>query len=276
MVNGNKILNLSGFTYLLLLFSFCFCFFVVGSSSLDIADTSGNAYSKRLYHLNQEKEYLKGTADTAVVNQLTQSLKEKIALRDTSGADISGQGVEIDLFDVPSVDTMKAEGWLSGILLETLAARQSELQKKHDGDEGAAFSAILEEVFHSLPQLFFLSLPFFAFFLKILYFRRPGNYYVEHFIFTIYHYAYTFCIMILFMATQWLSGRSSLAYIESGMSSVTLALVLYPFYYLFVSMKRFYKDRWGRLILRYMVLLSFLLMTMLLLFMGIAIFTFLW
>ena len=255
---------------------FLLLFISVGSSSLNISQTKSNAYSKRLFHLNQEKEYLKGTADTALVNQLTQSLKDKMERRDSSGVDTSNQGVEIDLFGVPSEDTLEAKGWLSSLLLERLAARQAELEKKHEGDEVAAFSAILDELFHTVPQLFFLSLPFFAFFLKILYFRRPLNSYVEHFVFTIYHYAYTFIIMILFMFALWLSGRNKIEFIESGISYVTVALAIYPFYYLLVSMKRFYNDRWGRLTLRYLILLFLLLITLILLFIGLAIFTFLW
>ena len=255
---------------------FLLLFFDFGSSSLNITNAPENNYSKRLFYLKQEKEYLKGTADTAIVNQLSQSLIEKMNQPAASGVDTSNEGVEINLFDEPSIDTMVAEGWLSAILLERFAARQAELEKEHEGDDEAAFSAIMQELFHALPQLFFLSLPFFAFFLKILYFRRPKNYYVEHFIFTIYHYAYTFIIMILFMAAQWLSGRSNIEYIESGIGYVTLALALYPFCYLFVSMKRFYNDRWGWLTLRYLILLFLLTITLLLLFMVLAIVTFLW
>lgn len=256
---------------------FLLLFLVVPTTSLNISNRPESNYTKRLFHLKQEKEYLKGTADTAIVNQLTQSLKAKMESRDSSVADSSNQGVEINMFGAPSVDTMEADGWLSSVLLKRIAARQAELEKRHEGDDRAAFAAILEELFHTLPQLFFLSLPFFAFFLKILYFRRPKNYYAEHFIFTIYHYAYMFIIMILFMAAQWLSDRSSsITYVESGISYVALSLALYPFYYLLVSMKRFYNDRWGRLIFRYMILLILLLITLLMLFMVLAIVTFLW
>ena len=255
---------------------FLLLFLDFGSTSLNITNTLDKNYSKRLFHLKQEKEYLKGTADTAIVNQLLQSLKEQMEYRDTPGGDTVNQGVEINLFDEPSIDTMEVEGWLSSVLLERFAARLSELENKPEGDEVEAFYAILDELLHTVPQLFFLSLPFFAFFLKLLYFRRPKNSYVEHFIFTIYHYAYTFIIMILFMFALWLSGRSNIEFLESVISYLTVALAIYPFYYLFVSMKRFYNDRWGRLILRYLILLFMLLITLILLFIGLAIFTFLW
>ena len=155
---------------------FLLLFLDFGSTSLNITNTLDKNYSKRLFHLKQEKEFLKGTADTTLVNQLTQSLKEKKENRDASAVDTSNQGVEIDLFGVPAVDTLETEGWLSSALLERVAARLAELENKHEGDEVAAFQSILGELFHSLPQMFFLSLPFFAFFLKILYFRRNTLY----------------------------------------------------------------------------------------------------
>ena len=255
---------------------FLLLFFTLGSSSSYTINTPESNYSKRLFHLKQEKEYRKGTPDTAIVNQLTQSLKEKMEIQDSSVVDTANQGVEIDLFDVPSIDTIEAKGWLSNVLVERIAARQSELEKKHEGDENAALSTVLDEIWHSLPQLFFLSLPFFAFFLKILYFRRPKNSYVEHFIFSLYYYSYLFVIMILFLLAQWIQERSKGEVFESSMSYAITALVLYPFIYLLLSMKRFYIDRWVRLIFRYLFLLFLLMITFVVLFFVIAFVTFLW
>ena len=256
-------------------FFFLLLFFAVGSDKWKLSGDTEKNYSKRLFHLKQEKEFRKGTADTAIINQLTSSLKDRMKNKEGGAVDTTGGDVQIDLFDT-KVDTLEGENWLTKILLKQLEARQSELEKQHEGDEGEASKAILDEIFHALPQLFFLSLPFFAFFLKLLYFRRPKNSYVEHFIFSIYHYAYLFIIMILFMAAQWIDNRLGGEFIESSMSYVTLGLVLYPFYYLFVSMKRFYNDKWGKLIFRFFALLFFLLITLIILFLAIAVFTFLW
>ena len=54
---------------------FLLLFFAVGPASLDIAGDPDKNYAKRIFHLKQEKEYRKGTADTSLVNQLTQSLQ---------------------------------------------------------------------------------------------------------------------------------------------------------------------------------------------------------
>jgi hypothetical protein len=92
-----------------------------------------------------------------------------------------------------------------------------------------AISAYWDELLHSLPQLFFLSLPFFALFLKILYWRSSRKLYVEHFIFSIYHYAYLFVIFIFFMCLNWLIGKvegDALAPITSGL---IVFITFYPF-----------------------------------------------
>ena len=252
---------------------FLLLFFTVGSASINMSNSAATNYSKRLFHLKQEKEFRHGTADTTLVNQLMMPLKDSLSINDSISIDTSG--VEINLFD-SSLDTAEAEGWLSKVLLKRLEERQAELQAKHEGDESQAIAAFLDEVFHSLPQLFFLSLPFFALFLKLLYFRRPINSYVEHFIFSIYHYAYLFVIMILFILVQWFADRCGIEVVASTMSYVVGGLVIYPFYYLLISMKRFYNDRWGRLIFRYFILLFLLFIILLLLFVGIAAFTLLW
>jgi len=275
-MDGKRRQNLEPIRFYLFASSIFFLlfFFEVGSVSINMSKSSATNYSKRLYHLKQEKKFREGTADTSLINQLMQPLKDTLTRNDTSAIDTS-QDVQIDLFD-SSIDTADADGWLSKVLLKRFEARQAELEEKHEGDEKQATGTIIDEIIHSLPQLFFLSLPFFALFLKLLYFRRPKNSYVEHFIFSIYHYAYLFVIMILFIVAQWAIERCGGTFLESALSYVIGVLILYPFFYLFISMKRFYNDRWGKLMLRYFVLLFLLFIILLLLFVGIAMFTFLW
>jgi hypothetical protein len=130
--------------------------------------------------------------------------------------------------------------------------RKEELSEKHEGDENGILSDVLSEAFHRLPQLLFLSMPFFAFFLKLLYFRKRRNY-VEHLIFSIYFFAYLFVILsidllIIYLPTENDIITQIVSYASGGMS-------LYMFFYLLLAMRRFYGGRWPFLIMRYMVLL---------------------
>jgi hypothetical protein len=74
----------------------------------------------------------------------------------------------------------------------TLIYRQViKLNEKYGGsNEGIA--ALLQALLHKLPYFLFLSLPFFALILKLIYFRRKNFYYSDHAVFTLYHYILSF------------------------------------------------------------------------------------
>jgi hypothetical protein len=248
---------------------------VVGEDNYDSGLTPETNYTKRLYNLKQEKSFLKGSPDTAYVNPLILSLLRKSHDTIVSGQDTTVGDVEITLFDDP-MDTLEGGSWLMRILQESIGERTAELEKEHEGDEEKATRALINEMIHTLPQLFFLSLPFFALFLKMLYWRARRSRYVEHFIFSFYHYAYLFVIMLFYILVGWLMNKAEGAFMEVFVDWFTVVLVLYPIVYLFLSMKRFYHDRWLSLVFRY-VLLSFLFVILILvLFLMLAIITFLW
>jgi hypothetical protein len=229
-------------------------FVMIGKEPVHVIEKDETNYSKRLYHLEEEKSYLKGTPDTNFINPLINSLKVLSGDTVTGPSNATIGDVEIDLFDV-SADTLAATGWLERLLKARLAAKSEELEIEHEGDEGKAANALLEEIIHMLPQLIFLSMPFFALFLKILYWRSTRKTYAEHFIFSIYHYAYLFVIMLVLIFMRSLLGKAHLDILDSVKSWLTAAIVIYPFPYLYLAMKRYYSDRKFWLTMRYLLLM---------------------
>jgi hypothetical protein len=254
---------------------FLVLFFVVGPSTVNIPISREKQFKKHLVHLKEEKELLKGTADTTYVNLLLQSLKRKMNGDSIFPADSNQQDLEIDIFG-SDADTQATEGWFSSYLEKKMADKRKEVEEEHEGDEGKATSEFIEKLFHKLPQLLFLSMPFFAFFLKLLYFRSRRSSYVEHFIFSIYQYAYLFVIMLMILLIGELRDKIGGEKISDVSDYVVGGLVIYLFIYLLLSMKRFYADRWGRLMLRYLFLLFFFFFTIMILALVIAFITFLW
>lgn len=249
-------------------------FFVIGEEVVTTEAHPADNFPKRLYNLEQEKTFLAGTPDTMHLVPLIQALKIKTGdtlsiLADTSMLTLGGK--------VPDSLAAKEDkvGWLEEVLDGKLDARYEELQKENEGDEQKLSSALINEVVHQLPQLFFLSLPFFAFFLKMLYWRSRRSSYVEHFIFAIYHYAYMYVFMLLYILVS--SALDKLGATDtSGIEEwLGLGFFFYPVIYLPLSMKRFYNDRWGKLLFRYVILLSLLMVTMLALFVLVAVIAFL-
>ena len=246
-------------------------FFVIKAESEQNQVEPAKNYDKRLYLLNQEKEFMKGTADTICVNQLLATVRIQSGdtlevVIDTSREEGNVDITIGDVGDIPK-DSMS---WI-----ERLVARADEwteeMEKEHEGDSSKIMNAFLEEIVHDFPQLIFLSLPFFAFFLKILYWRSRKNNLAQHFIFSIYHYAFLFSIILCFILFGWLMNKLPGSFFDALLSWLITPMILYPFVYLYLSMKRFYNDRGIKLVFRYLVLIFLLGMTLFTLFLFLAI-----
>ena len=253
---------------------FLLLFFVVNEEKWNHPVDPEHNYDKRIYNLNQEKKFLKGEPDTVYINLLKANLiheRDSIEKVDTT----SRQGLNLDLTEPPPPDTQHLN-WLDKIIYERAEARRVKMESKHEGDARSAANEFVSEAFHKLPLLFFLSMPFFALFLKLLYFNSPRKRYVEHFIFSVYHYAFLFMITGLFVIARFIITKVDSvppAWLNSIMYT---SFILYLMAYLWFSLARFYNDRWYFRLLKYLLLGSLVFITMLLLFLLIMFFTFLW
>ena len=266
-------------------FFLMFFLFVVNQDDVITGDQAKN-YDKRMYRLEQEKKFLKDSPDTVHANQLITSLKLKsgdtIAIMGDTILDDSiatvvdsmTHDLEIgwpNMLDIPQ-DSI---GWFGRFQVKRYEQKTKEMKQKHEGDDNQALKDFGYELLHTLPQLIFLSLPFFALFLKLLYWRSRKGRYVEHFIFSIYNYAFLFTLFLFYILIGWLLSNLEETPLESYNWLGDCRMVFYPFIYLFLSMKRFYSDRIGRLILRYMFLMTLMTITILMLFLLFLVITFL-
>ena len=108
---------------------------------------------------------------------------------------------------------------------------------------------LIDELFEVLPYMMFIILPVFAVFLKLFYaFSR--RYYTEHLIFLLLNHS--FCYLLLMMIILLDLSEDLLKPIEHGLaqfgaiaSGVTASLLnLWMFVYVFLAMKRFYRQGW--------------------------------
>ena len=124
------------------------------------------------------------------------------------------------------------------------------------------FQDFADDFTHKLPYLLFVSLPIFALLLKLLYRRHKNYYYSDHAIFTLYHYIFSFIVLLLYFAfdvmRDWLDW-TILNYIIG-------ALIIYWGLYLLFGMKRFYKQGWGKTIAKFLILDLLGVITLLILF----------
>lgn len=196
-----------------------------------------------------ERKLRKNPADTSLQKQIA-LLKDTnravtaldlFALQDDfSAVGIWGDREYKNLNEYDSVQKSLPKSEKDGWLKKRWNKRAIELNEKYKGGNSQSINRNLSEAFlHKLPYLLFVSLPFFALILKLLYIRRRKEfYYADHGIFSIHHYILSF-ILILF------------AFFVDKMDDVTgwgiweflliATVVAWPVY-LFLAMKRFYKQ----------------------------------
>ena len=102
------------------------------------------------------------------------------------------------------------------------------------------------------PRLFFLLLPLFAFYLFIL-FRKPGRFYLMHFIFSVHFHAFVFLLLtLLVILIDYIFPSSVL--ISQG--ALVVGIVMLQIY-LLLALKKVYEQRWLTTFLK-LILLNFM------------------
>lgn len=138
------------------------------------------------------------------------------------------------------------DGWFNRKMqYKMIAAR-----KKYNNNSKKIQEAVIHKFRHSFPQLLFLSLPFFAFILKILYIRRKQFYYVNHIILTIHIYCAIFILLLVQFGINVLQHQ-----LHWGIFSwIQWLLGLGLFYYAYKSMRNFYQQGRSKTITKFLIL----------------------
>jgi Protein of unknown function (DUF3667) len=149
----------------------------------------------------------------------------------------------------------KRHGWFE----RSLSYKSIELNEKVGKDEIGTWATLIDGFLHSFPQVLFVSLPFFALLLQLLYIRQKKYYYADHMLFSIHLYCASFIIILFILALNWLQKQPFLSWI----SIIQALLYLSIFFYLYKAMRRFYGQGRFKTITKFLLLnfLSFILMT---------------
>lgn len=137
------------------------------------------------------------------------------------------------------------------------------LEDRYKDNSGKLMADLLNKFFHTFPYLLFLSLPLYALYLKLLYVRRKQFWYVDHGIFLIHLYIFTFLLLLGIFVLQKLKDSYELQWV----TFIQVALSLYGIYYAFRSMRNFYKQGWFKTFVKF-CLLNFLAFVSLIILFG--------
>lgn len=114
--------------------------------------------------------------------------------------------------------------------------KQIDLNKKYKKDQSTLIENFLESMLHNFPKMLFISLPFAALILQILYIRKKENYYVGHGIFIIHLYIFIFLMMLLGIGISQFISVFNL----NIFNFYTPAIALLILYYLYKAMRTYY------------------------------------
>jgi Protein of unknown function (DUF3667) len=149
-----------------------------------------------------------------------------------------------------SVQKNLPSGERDNMLVRAIQYQNLKLKERYKNDPQAGTSKLVEVFLHKLPYLLFFSLPLFALVLKLLYIRRKNYYYADHGIFSIYHYIFSFLLLLVVLGFDKLSNIAASVFFEI----VTLIIFLYGGVYLYLSMKRFYGQGYWKTFLKFLLL----------------------
>jgi hypothetical protein len=152
----------------------------------------------------------------------------------------------------------KRDSWLK----QAVKRKGLELKEKYKENSGLLVARMWEKFLHQLPMLLFVSLPFFALFLKMLYAGKKNVYYVNHAIFGIHYYIFCFVGLLLYFVIM----KLGVMWNWVGWESIKLLLSIAFFFYLYKALRNFYEQRRAKTLLKFLLLCFLTVVLMLLLF----------
>jgi hypothetical protein len=144
------------------------------------------------------------------------------------------------------------EGWLK----RKISLKKIELTQRYNIEGSGLIREMVNNNEHNLPKVLFISLPVFALILKLLYIRRKQFYYVDHGIFSVHLYIFSIIIILVFFGILKLQDNTGWRWL----SWLIFVIVLYPFFYYYKAMRKFYGQSRAKTIIKYILLffLSFI------------------
>ena len=230
----------------------------------------------------EREEYIKKLQGRLLKDSGNVLLQEKLAL----AKDTSRPITEIDLWalldeedkaviqfgrknyktvsEYDSMEQLLPSSERDGWFMRRLTKKQIDLNNKYRQNPQEAWRKLGDSILHRMPYMLFVSLPLFALILRLVYIRRKQFYFADHGVFTIHIYVFSFLMLLVLFSLTALDEATHWGFIQPLI--VILSIVLY--FYLYIAMRNFYRQGWGK------TFLKFLLVSILSLFMMLVLFLF--
>ena len=256
-------------------------FFLIFFSMINVKNIHfGNEANEALKEIQQDSAFnevlsrAKNARDTANILKLQKAIGAAPKAKDSSQTHLNSnisleksKYATVAAYD-SSQKTLPAaqrDNWLK----RRISIKTIELNERYKNERGNLFRELISNYIHNCPKVLFISLPLFALILKLLYIRRKQFYYVDHGIFAVHLYIFSFLILLILFGIGGLH-----TYTGWGWLNWLLGLmIIYPFIYFYKAMRKFYGQRRAKTIVKYILLLILSFIVQLTIFVGAVIFT---
>lgn len=154
--------------------------------------------------------------------------------------------------------TGKKQNWFK----RKLIYKYIDINSRFANDQAKLLKEVVSTFIHDFPQMLFISLPFIALFLELLYIRHKQFYFVSHAIFTIHFFIFVFIMMFGIIGVSKLKNLVNWDWVGYINGVITIAI----FFYLYKAMRNYYGQRRAKTILKYFLFLfSFFILILFLL-----------
>ena len=203
-----------------------------------------------------EIEQVDSAASAKFLNKTKQELPKSKA-ESKKRPDKQKQDFRLSEYENSTVyDSLLKTGTLEhGWLRQRFERKKMLISEKYKGDQVSFLKVMVDVFMHSFPQMLFVSLPLFAFGLQLLYWRRKEYYYVSHAIFTIHYYIFILAVLLITIGFSKVFEFLNLRWPDILGSLISLMI----FFYLYKAMRRFYNQGRGITIVKFLLLLFWLL-----------------
>ncbi len=248
-----------------------FSFFKIDNKNMITTETSGKTYAqieamdslafdRFTRNINEHDGKPALPMSRAALKNYIDSAKEKEGFRFAPG-DYNSKAE----YDSALKSGKKVHNWWQ----RQLIYKNIEINEKYKNNMSEGMKAFSNILLHSLPQMFFILLPLFAGILKLLYIRRKDYYYVNHAIFSIHFYIFSFIAMLAIFALDKLNSELHWTFIKIAEIIIGFGI----FFYLYKAMRNFYRQRRAKTVIKFLILCILLLITMMLLFLFFIFFS---
>ncbi len=246
-----------------------FSFFVSTTPASD-ARKPLTAKQRAIYTGILKHELAKDTGDHEIKERLfwAEDTSHMVTMQDFRDVDTSNAGFHINFGtkynsfeEYDSAEKKLPSSQRDGWVMRRLMKFSINVDRKFRDNPEEATKKLFETIFHRLPYMLLISLPFFALILKLVYIRRKNFYYADHGVFTIHLYIFSFFILLLVFLID-----KTTAFIKSELPEwLMLLCILLLFFYLYKAMRTFYGQRRGKTFLKFLLvaLISLVMMTVL-------------